>query len=106
MHLSWPGNSPDLKPNKSIWELESKRSEKKLPCKILWKRLGLRFWHNSPELTETIKKSIASMPQHINAVNANKGGFKNYYCLKYIVIINNKYSKYNFFVYFLSNNIL
>jgi transposase len=77
--LPWPGNSPDLNPIENIWEIVKRDIGKKiLTNKQDLMEYIIRIWHNNPELTETIKSSIASMPRRIEAVIANKGGFTKY----------------------------
>ena len=77
--LPWPGNSPDLNPIENIWEIVKRDVGKKiLTNKQDLMEYIIRIWHNNPELTETIKSSIASMPRRIEAVIANKSGFTKY----------------------------
>ena len=77
--LPWPGNSPDLNPIENIREIVKRDVGKKiLTNKQDLMEYIIRIWHNNPELTETIKSSIASLPRPIEAVIANKGGFTKY----------------------------
>ena len=77
--LPWPGNSPDLNPIENILEIVKRDVGKKiLTNKQDLMEYIIMICHNNPELTETIKSSIASMPRRIETVIANKGGFTKY----------------------------
>ena len=77
--LPWPDNSPYLNLIENIWEIVKRDVGKKnLTNEHDLMEYIIRIWHNNPELTETIKSSIASMERRIEAVIAIKGGFKKY----------------------------
>ncbi|GFX40580.1 transposable element Tcb2 transposase [Trichonephila clavipes] len=77
--LGWPGNSPDMNPIESIWELMKREVGKDvITNKMLLLERIIHVWNYHPQMQETELSCIDSMPRRIKDLIAAKGGSRKY----------------------------
>ncbi|GFV06481.1 three prime repair exonuclease 2 [Trichonephila clavipes] len=77
--LDWPGNSPDMNLIENFWELMKREVPKDvITNKTLLLERIIHVWVHHPQMQETVKSSIDSMPCRIEALIAAKGGSTKY----------------------------
>ena len=71
--LDWPGNSPDMNPIETVWDIIGKKIAKDMPTssKQLWESVK-KHWYGLNK--NTLQPLYNSMPNRIRAVIRNKGG--------------------------------
>jgi len=77
--LEWPGNSPDMNPIESIWELVKRRVSAEIITtkQKLTERL-IEVWCRDPEVKELTLNCINSMPRRVKALLKSKGASTKY----------------------------
>ena len=77
--LPWPGNSPDCNPIENLWAILKNKmkkfnitNKKDLIAKLI------EIWHHDPDIANSCKNLIWSMPKRIAAVIKAKGYFTKY----------------------------
>lgn len=75
--LEWPSQSPDLNPIENLWgELKRRVGKVGIQNKDQLWEIVQKTWYEIP--VETCRKLISSMPQRLQKVVQNKGGYTGY----------------------------
>lgn len=77
--LQWPGNSPDMNPIESLWNvLKTKVKARKPTTKAQLIEHTLSIWREDEELAILCRTLVEGMPRRIEALIAAKGGHTKY----------------------------
>ena len=73
--LDWPGNSPDMNPIQSMWEIvKRKMKSETITTKTKLIETLIRVWNHDDEVQTNCRTCIESMPRRIAALIKAKGG--------------------------------
>ena len=77
--LDWPGKSPDLYPIENLWSIIKLRLRGK-DCITMVKLMEaiIDYWYRDPQIQETSKKLIDSMPKQVKLVQISSDGHVRY----------------------------